>query len=173
VIRWRDTQDWCIVTVGRITRRHTVLGKKNVRTNLRLYECTYESTLIRMYVRIYAYTNVRTNLRLYECTNLPEVCIPRFVWTRTRTCGLFQDQDQDQDPKFASRSLHPEVCIPKFASRSLHPEVCVPILLCLFPPRVGGQIGFCAGGRTDRFCSADTSFEGPGPLGTNTTHYDY
>ena len=40
----------------------------NVRTNLRLYECTYESTLIRMYVRIYAYTNVRTNLRLYECT---------------------------------------------------------------------------------------------------------
>ena len=37
-------------------------------TNLRSYECTYESTLIRMYVRIYAYTNVRTNLRLYECT---------------------------------------------------------------------------------------------------------
>ena len=40
----------------------------NVRTNLRLYECTHESTLIRMYVRIYAYTNVLTNLRLYECT---------------------------------------------------------------------------------------------------------
>ena len=31
----------------------------NVRTNLRLYECMDESTLI----RIYAYTNVRTNLR--------------------------------------------------------------------------------------------------------------
>ena len=40
----------------------------NVRTNLRLHECTYESTLIRMYVRIFAYTNVHTNLRVYECT---------------------------------------------------------------------------------------------------------
>ena len=52
----------------------------NVR-NLRLYECTHEytlrrmnvrtyfgPTLIRMNVRIYAYTNVRTKLRLYACT---------------------------------------------------------------------------------------------------------
>ena len=61
------TYDECTYESTLIRMYVRIYAYTNVRMNLCLYDCTYESMLTRMHVRIYAYTNVRTNLRLYEC----------------------------------------------------------------------------------------------------------